>query len=178
MSGGVRSSAVRRLRPLWLTGLHIVAVATILGPAIGGAIFGLCAIFASLMGGRIKVYDLPVMLSFLPASDAIGGLFVGALPAAIGGVTHAIADLLVPARAPRAFIAAVIGAVAAARLDVDFHGRPILTDHYWNVAYLGAIGAAAAIACALMGRRVGLGMQMHSALRGSPSMPEREDPLT
>jgi hypothetical protein len=70
---------------------------------------------------------------------------------------------------------AIIGGAAAARLDMVFHGHAILTASYWNVAGLCALGAAAAIVCALMGRSVGLTMRELPLFRGSTSTPSPED---
>jgi len=167
-------------RPFWGPALGIVVLFALLGPAVGGA---LAVPLAFVLAAPS---DTSVVTNIGWVAAAVGHAFIlipayvfGLGPAIAAGIVYALADSAAPPRAPRALLAAAIGAVFAYALVAalvslgafflgmvgdqvgdmlsDWIGSPFSEDG--GDALRNAIvisGAAAAFVCSLAASLLGL----------------------
>jgi uncharacterized membrane protein YeaQ/YmgE (transglycosylase-associated protein family) len=99
-------------RPFFVPMIGIVLLFAALGPAVGGALFiPLSIVFKTPTD--LEAIGLMVLIStfFGHALGLIAAYIVGVGPAAATGFLYALWDAVAPERAPRAFVAALIGGV-------------------------------------------------------------------
>jgi uncharacterized membrane protein YeaQ/YmgE (transglycosylase-associated protein family) len=97
-------------RPFFVPMIGIVLLFAALGPAVGGALFiPLSIVFKTPTD--LEAIGLMVLIStfFGHALGVIAAYIVGVGPAAATGFLYALWDAVAPERAPRAFVAALIG---------------------------------------------------------------------
>ncbi|HEY1864385.1 MAG TPA: hypothetical protein VGG77_12030 [Roseiarcus sp.] len=97
-------------RPFFVPMIAIVLLFAALGPAIGGALFiPLSVVFKTPTD--LEAIGIMVLVStvFGHAFGLIAAYIVGVGPAAATGFLYALWDAVAPERAPRAFVAALIG---------------------------------------------------------------------
>ena len=171
--------------PFWAPALGLVALFSLLGPAVGGAL----AIPLAFAFAAPSNADVVSNIGWVGA--AIGHAFVlipaylfGLGPAIGAGLVYALADSAAPERAPRALIAAAIGALFAYALVLislgnfvagmigegwrdmmsDWIGSPFAEEGASALTEAIVVsGAAAAFVCSLAANLLGLTTRANSA---------------
>jgi hypothetical protein len=101
-----------RAAPFFLPAIGLVVLFAALGPAVGGAVFVPLALMAEAQAqAAAHIGWIAALIGH--AVVLIPAYILGLLPAAFTGLAYAFYDAWAPRRAPRAFVAAAIGAVFA-----------------------------------------------------------------
>jgi uncharacterized membrane protein YeaQ/YmgE (transglycosylase-associated protein family) len=171
-------------RPFFAPLIGIVLLFAALGPAVGGALFiPLSVVFKPPVDAQAIGLMVLIAALFGHGIGLIGAYLVGVAPAAATGFLFALWDAAAPERAPRALVAALIGALIAYGLllrlnpvaaslemtirtnggssaDWAFPGRNGVTLAHAFVA----CAAIAGLVCAFAANLIGLTMRPRAAL--------------